>query len=251
MPKTILAVDDSIALRMFIQKTLAEHPTEFTLHLAKDATAWLRQNAPDRPMLTSVMYPRVASRTLIIGLPDQAAPPPLSSSPSSSTAALPDVRGLGLADARRTLMAAGVKAFTYKWSDQAPKKALEVFGQSEVKGRTDGRTVVLMAYAKGTLWLYRTDKSSPLADRFARELQSSVLDTYGIVIHVVRQSAVRPELLGKVESGDTMLSREARAVAAFASNWLAKEAGRPERIAGITGAGGDPRRLTFGLPPLD
>ncbi len=56
MRKTILAVDDSIALRMFIQKTLAQHPDEFTLHLAKDATEGLTKASSTNPDLVLLDY---------------------------------------------------------------------------------------------------------------------------------------------------------------------------------------------------
>jgi hypothetical protein len=212
--------------------------------IAKDASAWLAENDPGRSALLAGFQSSVVSRSIVIGLPERGLE-------KSAPSALPDVRGLGLADARRMLTAAGVKGFAYKWADDPTKKALEVFGQSESKSRTGERMVVLMVYARGTLWLYRTDKSSPLADRFARELQSEHLNTYGIVLRIVRQSAVRPELLGKVETRDPTLAREARSIAAFASNWLGKELGRPNSVDSFTGTGGDPRRLTFGLPALE
>ena len=60
---------------------------------------------------------------------------------------------------------------------------------------------------------------------------------------------MRPEIVGKVASGDAVLAREAGTIATFASNWLAKELGRAIRIERVTSKVG-PGRLTFGLPSL-
>ena len=76
------------------------------------------------------------------------------------------------------------------------------------------------------------------------------MNVYGILVRLESSSKLSPKIVGKVASGDMFLSREARTIATFASTWLAKELGRPIGIEGVTGVGGDARRLTFGLPSL-
>lgn len=210
--------------------------------IAKDANAWLAQSDAGRPLLAASVYAPVASRTIMIGLPDRGG----TTTPASSS--LPDVRGLNLGVARRTLTAAGVNAFAYKWSDDAGRRSLEVFGQSEVAGRTNGRMVVLQVGAKGTLWVYHLANDAPLAERFARDLRTN-MNMYGVLVRLSRVSTVRPTMVGKVASADAALAREAGTIATFASNWLDKELGRTVRIQAVTDAVG-PQRLTFGFPPL-
>ena len=208
--------------------------------IARDANVWLLRSDSGRPLLTASVYPPVVSRTIVIGLPDRG------STSSSSSAALPDVRGLNLAEARRTLSAAGVNAFAYKWADDGTRKALEVFDQSEVVGRTSGHMVVLEVGAKGTVWVYHLASDAPIVERFARDLQAH-MNVYGILVRPSSLSAVRPTMVGKVASADAALAREARTIATFASSWLGKERGSSVRIEAVTDAMG-PRRLTFGFP---
>ena len=102
--------------------------------------------------------------------------------------------------------------------------------------------------AKGTVFVYHLASDAPIAERLRRDLQSH-MNVYGILVRLAPQAAVRPEMVGKVASGDAVLAREAGTIATFASNWLAKELGRPiwiERVASKVGPG----RLTFGLPSL-
>jgi hypothetical protein len=207
--------------------------------IAKDATAWLQQNHPDRPPLTASLYTPVVARTIVIGMPDRsAAAPPVSAS-------LPDVRGLSLGEARRVLSAAGV-AVAYKWADDGIRAPLEVFDQSEVTGRTNGRMVVLQVGAKGTLSVFHLASDAAVAARFARDLQSH-LNVSGVLVRLVSVSAVRPTMIAKVASADAALAREAQTIATFTSTWLTRELGRPMRIEAVTDAGGA-RRLTFGFP---
>ena len=103
--------------------------------------------------------------------------------------------------------------------------------------------------AKGTVWVYHFESDASIAERLRRDLQSHV-NVYGILVRLESSSKLSPKIVGKVASGDMFLSREARTIATFASTWLAKELGRPIGIQGVTGVGGDPRRLTFGLPSL-
>jgi hypothetical protein len=210
--------------------------------IARDANAWLRRSDSGRPQLTTAVYPPVVPRTIVIGLPE-----PSGTASSSSAAPLPDVRGLSLGAARRSLAAAGVNALDYKWSDDGSRKPFEVFGQSEVTGRASGRMVVLQVGAKGTLWVYHVVSDAPVAERFARDLQAN-LNVYGILVRLSRVSTVRPTMVGKVASADAALAREARTIATFASNWLGKEHGRSVRIEAVTDAVG-PQRFTFGFPP--
>jgi hypothetical protein len=209
--------------------------------LAKDANGWLQQTEPGRPMLTASLSPPVVSRTLVISLPERGPT-------TSQLAPLPDVRGLTLGDATRKLSAAGVTAFDYKWSDDGSRKPFEVFGQSELSARAGGRMVGLEVGAKGSLSVYHLESDAPIAERLARDLRP-LMNKFGLVVRLSRQSALRPEMVGKVTSDDAGLSREAGVIATFASNWLAKELGRPIRIERVTGKAG-PRRLTFGLPSL-
>jgi hypothetical protein len=207
--------------------------------IAKEATVWLRKNQPDRAALAATVYPPVVARTIIIGLPDRGG------TSSSSSAKLPDVRGLLLGPARRMLTAAGVNAVAYKWSDDRSRKPLEVFDQSEITGAA-GRTVVLQVGAKGTLWVYHSVEDAPIALRFARDLQSN-MNMYGILVRLEGQRTVRAEIVGKVTSVGTLLSREARTIATFTSNWFGREVGRTISIEVVTEPAG-PSRLTFGFP---
>ena len=210
--------------------------------IAKDASAWLAQNDSGRPALSAALQRSVVARTIVIGLPG----PGSTDSPST---ALPDVRGMTLGAARRTLSAAGVTNVQYKWSADGSRTALEVFDQSEVTGGSGGRTVVLQVGAKGTLFLYYLAADAPIVERFTRALQGN-MNLYGILVRPIRLTAPRPTLVGKVASADAMLSREARTIATFTTNWFAKEAGRQLGIETVSNAGGDPRQITFGLPSL-
>ena len=154
----------------------------------------------------------------MIGLPDR-------STTSSSTAALPDVRGLNLADARRKLFAAGVTTFDYKWSNDRSRKPMEVVDQSEFPSPSGGRGVVLASVAKGTVVLYHLANDGPIAERLAGDMVAK-MSGLGILVRPVRVSVVKPELVGKVVSGDP-LAKEALTIASFASSWLTKELGRP------------------------
>jgi hypothetical protein len=208
--------------------------------IAKDANLWLEQNDSGRPALTASLHPPVVSRTIVIGLPDR-------STTSSSTAPLPDVRGLDLADARRKLFAAGVTTFDYKWSADRSRKPMEVVDQSEFSSPSGGRGVVLAAVAKGTVVLYYLANDGPIAERLAGDMVAK-MSGLGILVRPVRVSVVKPELVGKVVSGDP-LAKEALTIASFASSWLTKELGRPVRIQAATDRMGT-REFMFWLPSL-
>ena len=209
--------------------------------ITKDANEWLQRTEPGRPSLAASVSPPVVSRTLVIGLPERR-------STTSQLEPLPDVRGLSLGDASRKLSAAGVTAFDYKWSTDGSRKPFEVFDQSELPARAGGRMVGLSVGAKGTVFVYHLASDAPIAERLRRDLQSH-MNVYGILVRLAPQAAVRPEMVGKVASGDAVLAREAGTIATFASNWLAKELGRPIRIERVASKVG-PGRLTFGLPSL-
>jgi hypothetical protein len=208
--------------------------------IAKDANLWLEQNDPSRPALAASLHSKVAARTILLGLPDPG-------STKSSSAALPDVRGLGLADARLKLIAAGVTTFDYKWIDDRSRKPLEVVDQSEFASRTGGRGVVLASVAKGTVVLYHLANDGPIVERLAGDMLAK-MSGLGILVRPVRQSVVKPELVGKVVSGEG-LAKEALTIAGFASSWLTKELGRPVRIQASTDRMGT-REFIFGLPSL-
>jgi hypothetical protein len=209
--------------------------------IAKDANQWLAESDPGRPLLAASVSAPVVSRTIVIGLPDRAG------TATSAGAGVPDVRGLNLGTARRALTAAGVTTVAYKLADDQSRKAFEVFDQQEVAGRTNGRMVVLQVAAKGTVSVYHLANDAPAAQRLARALQSH-MNMYGILVRLVPQAAVSPDMVGKVRSAGTLLSREARTIATFTSNWFATELGRTVRIDAVTDPVGPPR-LTFGFPP--
>ncbi len=56
MPKKILAIDDSLALRMFISKTLAQSPEEFTVVTAKDGGEGIQLAQSGSPDLILLDY---------------------------------------------------------------------------------------------------------------------------------------------------------------------------------------------------
>jgi hypothetical protein len=210
--------------------------------VATDVSSWLAQNDPGRPALSAALHPPVVSRTIVIGLP-------VRSSTNSSAAALPDVRGLGLAEARRKLSAAGVPAVQVKWSDAPGRKPSEVVGQMEVPGRTGERTVALDVAARATLFVEYVESDRPVVERLARELRQTTAKL-GILLRLQPVSAVKPVLIGKVFHGEG-LPREAATVATLASNWLMKELGRPVVIQPATDSTVDSRTMLFGLPLLD
>jgi len=212
--------------------------------IAKEASDWLANNDPGRPAVSAALQSSVVSRTIVIGLPGRGR---TTSSPSLPP--IPDVRRMTLRDARRALSAAGITNIDYKWSLDAGRTPLEVFGQSEVAAAAGGRTAVLEVGAKGTLLLYYLAEDAPTAERFARALQVNA-DLYGVLVRPIRLTAPRPELDGKVASADALLHKEAQALTGFARNWFAKETGRQLRLALAPNAGGDSRRITFGLPSL-
>lgn len=211
--------------------------------MAKDANAWLAQNDPGRPTLTATLHPPVVARTIVIGLPERAPAKP----PPASPAALPDVRGLDLAEARRKLFAAGVTAFDYKWSDDRSRKPMEVVDQSEIPSLSGGRRVVLSSVAKGTVVVFYLANDAPIAERLAEDMRRRMRGL-GILVRPLRQSVVKPDLVGKVVSAD-VLKKDGLTIASFASSWLTKELGRPIRIRASTDKMGA-RELMFGLPAL-
>ena len=207
--------------------------------LAKDASAWLAKYDPGRPDLSAALQSSTVSRTIVIGLPDRSA--------TTSSSALPDVRGLALADARRNLRAAGVTAFDYKWSEDRSRKPMEVVDQSETPSSTVGRRVVLTSVAKGTVVLFYLASDAAIAERLAEDMRRR-MGGLGILVRPLRQSVVKPGLVGKVVSAD-VLEKDALTIAGFASSWLTKELGRPIRIQASTDKMGA-RELMFGLPSL-
>jgi hypothetical protein len=212
--------------------------------MARDASAWLEKNDPGRPALSTVLQSSVVPRTIVIGLPDRGG-----ARSSSSVPPIPNVRGMTLSAARRTLSAAGMTNIEYKWSVDGSRTPLEVFDQSEVAGGAGGRTVVLQAVAKGTLLLYHLAADAAAAERFTRALQPN-LNLMGILVRPIRLTAPRPELVGKVASADDFLNKEALTIAGLARSWFAKQAGRQPRIEVVSNAGGNSRQITFGLPSL-
>ena len=208
--------------------------------ITKEANEWLQRTEPGRPALTASVSPPVVSRTLVIGLPQRG-------STSSTTAPLPDVRGLTLADARRKLSAAGVTAFDYKWSDDPGRTPLEVFDQTELPARAGGRMVGLSVGAKGTLSVSYLANDAPIVERLGRDLSARVR-RLGVLVRLVRVTAVRPSLVGKVVSG-TDLSKEASSIATFASSWLTTESGRSVSVEAVT-LDMAPKQLTFLFPSL-
>ena len=56
MPRHILAIDDSIALRMFITKTLAPKSEEFTVTTAKDGREGIALASSSKPDLILLDY---------------------------------------------------------------------------------------------------------------------------------------------------------------------------------------------------
>jgi hypothetical protein len=207
--------------------------------IAKDATAWLRQNAPERPALTTSVAPRVVSRTMIINLP-------VTGGTTSSSAALPDVRGLGFAEARRLLMGAGATVEA-KWWDDEKRNPLEVFRQTTVPGRVPGTSlVVLDVVARATIVVEYIESDRALVERFANDLTVTSLK-FGILPRLQPVSAVKPPLIGRVFHGGNM-PREAASIATFASTWLTKELGRTISIQSAGDRSVSSRSLLLGLP---
>jgi hypothetical protein len=211
--------------------------------VAKDATAWLRQNDPERPALTASFYAPVVSRSLMLGLPDRGAT--TSSPPPASSSVVPDVRGLILKDARARLSAAGIRV-SHKYVDDVTRKPMEVVDQTKMA--EGSRFVTLLVAASGTVMLHYRASDAPVAIRFARDLGSSV-NGIGVMVRLVPEPAVSRELVGTVAAG-RMMPREALTIATFASSWLTKELGRTVSFGTAASDKLDPRRLTVGLPPL-
>ena len=206
--------------------------------VAKDASAWLRDNASTRPPLTAAFVQSVVSRTLVIGLPDGRA---------TATGQPPDVKGMVFADALRRLTAAGFPAVDAKWLDDDTRKPTEVVSQETGANRVTGQAVVVLTMAaKATLFVeyVETDRAR-LAGLF-RELTGTSLKL-GILPRLQAVKVVKPVLVGKVFNGGN-LSKEANTLAILASSSLTKESGRPVTIESADDAKMSPRTMMFGVP---
>ena len=208
--------------------------------IAKDATAWLRQNAPERPALTTSVAPRVVSRTMVINLPVTGG------TTTSSSAPLPDVRGLGYPEARRLLTSAGATV-TAKWWDDEKRKPLEVFRQTTVPGQVPGTSVVVLdVVARATMVVEYVASDRAVVARFQRDLTPTILKL-DMLSRLQPVKAARPGLAGQLIHGGAV-PREAASIARFVSGWLTKELGHTVSIQPVADSKMSPRALLLGLP---
>jgi hypothetical protein len=244
---------EALARVTYSDETLASTAAD----VAKEASSWLRQTDPGRPALTAAVYRPVVSRTLIIGLPasglatsgTSASGAATFGAAGSPTRSVPDVRGRGLADARRLLTAAGISVLENRWVVDIARKPLEVIAQREVPGRVAGTTAVALdVVARGTLYLEYLERDAAMAERFVRDLRSTT-SALGIVPQLQPVPVVKPVLVGKVFAADSQ-SREAATIAKFATGWLTQQAGRPVRVETATDRSVTAPRIMFGLPSL-
>jgi hypothetical protein len=209
--------------------------------IAKEATAWLRQNQPDRAALAATVYPPVVARTIIIGLPDRGG------TSSSSAGPLPDVRGLTLADARRKLAASGRVTLDYKWFEDRARTPLEVASQTELPSSTPGvRSVVLDVVGRGTLIVEYAEGDRLVVGRLARSLRDTLSE--GVALRLRPVATVRKATIGRVIVSEDALAREAATIARLVSSFLTKETGRSTTVPTVTDGLAPPRIILFGLP---
>jgi hypothetical protein len=160
---------------------------------------------------------------------------------------VPDVRGLGYAEARRLLTSAGATVDA-KWFDDEKRKPLEVFGQTTEPGRVPGTSLVhLDVVVRASMIVEYVESDRAVVVRLVNDLTEFSLK-FGILPRLQAVKAVRPALIGKV-AHDGNMAREAASIANFASEWLTKELRRPVSIQPATDTRVVSSRVLFlGLP---